>query len=406
MKTGSEHAINARLEAFDNFTTGCVGFTCAVPPVPPGPPNPHPHPPSPPQPPAPPLPYSYASPVFHPGRVFADVPGSTLRDPTTALFDPVTSTWHVWCTYVKGVVGAGGYPGVVWHWSLKAARFDDPSVAWKSEGAAINASRVPGAFDAAGVFTPGAVRECTDGSGNTGSAGQPLSQRCTWYLFFGGVANEGSGHAEKVGLATASTPYGPWKRYAGNPVFSFTDTVASWCGPGKTARVDEIKPSSVQGTKYLAVKSVCSNFTALPIVYSPANQDSWGPPYVAAPATVPNPMFQANETCYRKGFEEPTLFSGPDGYLHFIGHNHGRCSDGLSYAHFVSRDHTLARWDRAHGINMAEPTLATEPVPVPTSGDGVFGNAIADKWIDFVGYRLIFSNVTWTWRHPGTAQDS
>jgi hypothetical protein len=33
--------------------------------------------------------------------------------------------------------------------------------------------------------------------------------------------------------------------------------------------VDEIKPFVAGGNKYLAVKSVCTNFTALPILYSP-----------------------------------------------------------------------------------------------------------------------------------------
>ena len=44
--------------------------------------------------------------------------------------------------------------------------------------------------------------------------------------------------------------------------------------------MDEIKPGvTKEQLKFLAVKSVCKNGTALPVLYSPVDQSSWGPPY-------------------------------------------------------------------------------------------------------------------------------
>ena len=57
------------------------------------------------------------------------------------------------------------------------------------------------------------------------------------------------------------------------------DGNSDWCD-GNAARVDEIKPGvTKEQLKFLAVKSVCKNGTALPVLYSPVDQSSWGPPY-------------------------------------------------------------------------------------------------------------------------------
>jgi hypothetical protein len=190
-------------------------------------------------------------PEFTPGRVFASVKGSTLRDPTTAVFDPITSTWHVYCTFVKGKVGAGGYPGVVWHWSLSnASSFDDPRGVWTSEGAALNASGVDGDWDASGVFTPGIIRECDNTTTATATTTSTVrSVKCRWFLFFGGVPSQSNDHPENVGVAVAASPWGPFVRWGGNPVFSRFDTNARWCDGGPAARVDEIKPAVINGVK-------------------------------------------------------------------------------------------------------------------------------------------------------------
>ena len=183
-------------------------------------------------------------------------------------------------------------------------------------------------------------------------------------------------------------------------MFDSNNKWCDWCHePNRTARVDEVKPT-VAGNpprKYLAVKSVNSEFLALPILYSPVDNSSWAPPYVRAAAPAASPLFTANETCMNRGFEEPTLFKAEeDGFLHFIGHNHGRCAGG-KYAHFISRSGSMdaASWVRAPLFGNEGNFI--EPVPVPLSGDGVFGGAIATRWIDFGGYSLNFANTTMVW---------
>ena len=126
------------------------------------------------------LPFSYTTPNFHPDRIFASLGGVTLRDPTTALWDPSSESWHVYCTHVTGGTGQGGYPGVIWHWSLKVP-FDDiftSGVEWTSEGIVLNASGVRGAFDASGVFTPAVVRECDGLETARGARGEHWARRC------------------------------------------------------------------------------------------------------------------------------------------------------------------------------------------------------------------------------------
>ena len=166
------------------------------------------------------------------------------------------------------------------------------------------------------------------------------------------------------------------------------------------ARVDEIKATAAGGQKLLLVKSVCNNFTALPVVYRPLDNASWGPPYGAAHGGAP--LFNSDVTCGRKGFEEPTLFVSPaDGFLHFIGHDHGHCDAG-GYEHFISRARSaLGPWVRAAPFDGE----MVEPLPVPRAGDGVFGGAILERWIDFrprdPGNRssscLLFANVSYRW---------
>lgn len=97
-----------------------------------------------------------------------------------------------------------------------------------------------------------------------------------------GVANQSSSHTESVGVATANSAWGPFEKYAHNPVFSMWGANAQWCrATSAPARVDEIKATQVgaKGGKFLAVKAVCANFTALPVLYSPVDQRSWAPPY-------------------------------------------------------------------------------------------------------------------------------
>ena len=247
-------------------------------------------------------------------------------------------------------------------------------------------------FDNSGTFTPAIIVEC-DGD-----------DRCTYILFYGGVRDQSAAHAEEVGVAISTSPWGPFERYVGNPVFSRNDL--RWCGLSGNlapARVDEIKPFSLDdGKKYLAVKSVCGNFTALPIVYTPQNSSSWKPPYHVYSS---RPLVFANQTCQRMGFEEPTVLRGPDNIVHLLGHDHGRgngsgCYSG-GYAHFVrTGGEGVGDWVSVGGIDPASKML--EPIPVPLGQwDGVFGGRVSDRWIDFGTLNggkvmhLFLSEVTW-----------
>eukprot|EP00051_Salpingoeca_urceolata_P001497 m.41422 g.41422 ORF g.41422 m.41422 type:complete len:451 (-) comp11456_c0_seq1:87-1439(-) len=356
LKSAPSTTVDKHTDTDAGYTSGCLGFTCA---------NPNPYP----------LPFDYTTPAFSVDRVIASMENTTLRDPTTAVFDPVTSTWHIYCTHVSGGRGQGGYPGVVWHWSLNSTDVFDKSVAWKSEGAVVNATHVPGTFDEGGVFTPGVVREDNK-----------------WILFYGGVEAHDRNHHESVGVAMADSPFGPFKRYENNPVFTRFDANMAWCNAtSKPARVDEIKASVVLGRKFLLVKGVCQNFTALPLMYEPVDGTSWAPPY--RPVTL-EPLFSANDTCGKSGFEEPTLFRGPeDGFLHYLGHCHSYCEYG-DYSHLISRDGSFSGFEQATPFYQYP---AEEPVPIPASGDGVFGGKILSKWIDFPGTQLTLMNVTWVW---------
>jgi len=334
----------------------------------------------------------YVAPQFGAPRAFAHLPDAYLRDPTTALFDPETATWHLWCTLIPTAANtSAGYPGSIWHWWANGTALPTGGGAWRDGGQALAPSGDAGRFDGGGVFTPAAVRD-----------------RGRWLLFFGGVANRSREHAESVGVATAASPWGPFARYGANPVFTRYDGVAGWCG-GAAARVDEVKPVQVwpapaspasSARRFLVVKAVCANFTALPVLYSPVDAGSWAPPFVGgAGANAPSPLFRASATCERKGFEEPTLLVGPDGLLHFFGHNHGNCGAGAKYAHFVSR----RRPDEVPfgGLARAAPFGGAffEPVPVPRTGDGVFGGEAHDDWIDFGNFSLAFTRVSWRWQN-------
>ena len=173
------------------------------------------------------------------------------RDPTAPVFDG--RWWHVWATQVTGT--AGGYGGVVWH--LYSETLD---AAWKDGGIAVNRSGV-GAWDSYGVFTPSVAWE-----GNAGAVvAAPLATR--WFLFFGGVSHpQGGTYDEKLGIARASSPFGPWEKQPDNPIITGH---VPWCdpdGPGKSPgvlHVDEAEPYVLNGQRRLYVKTVCRNHTVL-----------------------------------------------------------------------------------------------------------------------------------------------
>ena len=101
-----------------------------------------------------------------------------------------------------------------------------------------------------------------------------------------------------------------------------------------------------------------------------------------------------------------TLRQAPDGFLHFIGHDHGKCG-ATKYAHFISRNQSLAHWQEAAGFGGPGSGSFMEPNPIPVAGDGVFGNQIRPEWVDFgapsvaIG-GLHFSHVSWHWTNGTT----
>lgn len=154
--------------------------------------------------------------------------------------------------------------------------------------------------------------------------------------------------------------------------------------------------------------------TALPVLYRPVNQSSWAPPYAPAAAAV-SPMFKSTWTCESRGFEEPTFFTAQDGLLHFIAHNHGQCAE--KYAHYVSHTQMVDDWVQVPpfgGRQAAKRACCNntwmEPIPVPIRGDGVFGGAVHNTWIDFGAWltkpsksvELVFSRVAWDWSNAST----
>lgn len=341
----------------------------------------------------------YAAPFFSPAFTFANQPTDALRDPTTAVFSAERGgAWHVYCSSMicRGPGGGNcdaGYPGRIRHFSTPGTLAGGPAAqrgAWTDEGLVLeprygNAT----AFDQSGVFTPGIVKEC-------------VGAACNFFLFFGGVANQSGTHTESVGVAVASSAWGPFVRYPDNPVFSLWDANTAWCWQTSApARVDEIKAVLAPGgVRVLVVKSVCTNGTALPVLYSPADGSGWGPPYAPSPRSVaPSPLFTAAATCEAKGFEEPTFVPGPDGYLHFIGHDHGQCTAG-AYAHYLSNG-SLAQWQQVAPLRVGSSGQLVEPVPIPALGDGVYGGVTREEWIDFgpdvATAGLHFSKVLWNW---------
>jgi hypothetical protein len=150
-----------------------------------------------------------------------------------------------------------------------------------------------------------------------------------------------------------------------------------------------------------------TDFTALPVLWSPVDQSSWAPPYEVTPASIAkSPLFLADQTCKSRGFEEPTLFQAPDGFLHFIGHNHGGQCSGGDYAHFISRNKSLASWQQAAGFS----GQFLEPNPIPAAGDGIFGGQILQDWVDFGPQvsrdGLHFSSVSWQWSNASATVHS
>ena len=391
LKPVSSAVLRSHLIPLAGATTGCLNVHCPPTPTPgPGPPLP---------PPEPPLPPSLVRPQLTILRTIASI-GQRLRDPTTAVFDPVNRSWHIWCSYKPNWSNHKGTGNAsIYHFALHDEDIN-ASTAWTPVGFALNASRVPGTFDVDTVYTPGAFRDCSNSS--RGGGNDDGETTCQWFLFFGGERAGSS--SEQIGLATAPSPFGPWTRHPGNPVFTPHDVNSHWCTGGTAARIDEIKALVLRGKKYVTIKSVCSNFTGLPIFYAPVDQSSWAPPYapMLGDSQLDSPMFSSLNTCGRKGIEEPTFFIGPDSYLHFLGHDHGSCTEeGHGAYHHLYRSLTATgpRWlAGGHFTGDAQLHPLHEPNPVPRDGSGIFGDrpqtGVPEFWVDFGQTNAWDSNIS------------
>ena len=337
-------------------------------------------------------------PLLSPVRTIAFSPVARLRDPTTALWDPATGSWHVWASY-KPMNATHVYAtnATIRHFVLRAADLTAAGSGvdgtWEDAGDALTASGDAGTFDADAVFTPNAAVECDARAERT---------NCTWFLWHGGVAGNGPAktNEERIGLATASSPFGPFTRHGREPVFSAEDVTTGWCGADGAARVDFVVPLILRSVRYLAVKAVCTNFTALPVMYSPVDQSSWLPPYRPSKelgyTDLDSPLVSSLGTCAHAGFEKPSFFIGPDQQLHFLGHNHGNCEAEGSYEHHHLYRGLTAAADTApppawqyggHFGNEFPAHPFYEPVSVPRDGTGVYGDrpgtGVPEFFLDF-----------------------
>uniref|UniRef100_UPI003568A645 family 43 glycosylhydrolase n=1 Tax=Pontiella sp. TaxID=2837462 RepID=UPI003568A645 len=119
----------------------------------------------------------------------------TRRDPSDVI--KVGDTWHVW--YSKAAEGVtSGYDASVWH-----ATSTNAGNSWIEQGESIPRGSNTNDWDYTSTFTPNILLH--DG---------------TYYLYFTAIGN---GSLSKIGVATSSSPYGPWVKYSGNPILTDTD---------------------------------------------------------------------------------------------------------------------------------------------------------------------------------------
>jgi hypothetical protein len=277
----------------------------------------------------------------------------------------------------------------VWHLYSETLEAD-----WQDGGIALNTSKSP-AWDSYGVFTPSVAWE------GAGGAVLPAPNATTWYLFFGGVAHPQPSYDESIGLASASSPFGPWTKFDQyNPIINGASPPVPWCdpdGPGPTPgvlHVDEAEPYILRGRRRLYVKTVCRNHTVLPSVFRPADLSSWRPPY-QYDSDIQQPVIPPTVTFSGRGFEQSRIFVAPDGRLHMT----ATAYDGFE-PHFVSVDNNSGvEWELVEKINNWG-GASHELTPVyPAVNEGPPGDAggVPQYFIQFCGspYRLELLKVHW-----------
>ena len=116
------------------------------------------------------------------------------RDPSDII--KVADRFHVWYSRMQNGV-TSGYDASIWH----ASSFD--GVNWTEHGEAV-ARGGADEFDQFSAFTPNIIFDDD-----------------TYYLYWTGIGQPGVGLASKrtaIGVATSNSPFGPWVKYAGNPI--------------------------------------------------------------------------------------------------------------------------------------------------------------------------------------------
>jgi hypothetical protein len=134
-------------------------------------------------------------------------PGSGVgrRDPSDVIV--VGDTWHVWYSRMTNDVTTG-YDASVWH-----ATSTNGGYHWVEQAEAVPRGTNTTDWDCTSTFTPNIVFH--DG---------------TYYLYYTAVGPNFTQDYEEegktgIGVATSSSPYGPWTKHAGNPVLiPSTDT--------------------------------------------------------------------------------------------------------------------------------------------------------------------------------------
>jgi hypothetical protein len=134
--------------------------------------------------------------TFSPAAGIGPEPGVMRRDPSDII--KVGDHYHVW--YSKGKF-SHGYDASIWHATSKDGH------AWTEQGEALPRGGA-GAWDEQSVFTPNI-----------------LVAEGRYWLFYTAVPKpfvaSGPGLTRTaIGLASADSPAGPWKRFDGNPVLT------------------------------------------------------------------------------------------------------------------------------------------------------------------------------------------
>jgi hypothetical protein len=167
-------------------------------------------------------------------------PGSGVgrRDPSDVI--KVDDTWHVWYSRMTNDVTTG-YDASVWH-----ATSTNGGYHWVEQGEAVPRGSNTNDWDVTSTFTPNIVFH--DG---------------TYYLYYTAVGPNFTQDYEeegktRIGVATSGSPYGPWIKYAGNPVLiPSTDT-----SKFDSFRVDDTCLAVRDGNLWLYYKGRPWGFTA------------------------------------------------------------------------------------------------------------------------------------------------